>query len=104
MLTAIQYEWINKESVLPRIEIPVSDHHHSLFKALKRIVRLQVSSEKGKESRRLVLTSFIKSEILLDVVVLWRGTNEAKTLLYVQNLVLHGCNCISSLLCEMGLL
>ena len=55
-----QHEWINKESVLPRIEIPVSDHHHSLFHAAKRIVRLQVSSEEGKESRRLVLTSLIK--------------------------------------------
>ena len=48
----------NKESVLPRIEIPVSDHHHSLFHASKRIVRIQVSSEKGKTSRRLVLISF----------------------------------------------
>ena len=38
-----QHEWINKESVLPRKEIPVSDHHHSLFQASKRIVRLQVS-------------------------------------------------------------
>ena len=55
-----QHEWINKESVLPRIEIPVSDHHHSLFHAAKRIVRLQVSSEEGKESRRFVLTSLIK--------------------------------------------
>ena len=45
---------------MPRIEIPVSDHHHSLFHAAKRIVRLQVSSEEGKESRRLVLTSLIK--------------------------------------------
>ena len=53
-----QHEWINKESVLPRIEIPVSDHHHSLFHASKRIVRIQVSSEKGKKSRRLVLVSF----------------------------------------------
>ena len=30
-----EHEWINKESVLPRIEIPVSDHHHSLFQASK---------------------------------------------------------------------
>ena len=30
-----QHEWINKEFVLPRIEIPVSDHHHTLFQASK---------------------------------------------------------------------
>ena len=46
---------------MPRIEIPVSDYHHSLFPMpQKGFSLIQVSSEKGKESGRLVLTSLIK--------------------------------------------
>jgi len=44
-----QHEWINKESVLPRIEIPVSDHHHSLFQASKALSVFKSVQKKEKK-------------------------------------------------------
>ena len=86
---------------MPRIEIPVSDHHHSLFHAAKRIVRLQVSSEEGKESRRLVLISYTKSEISRRIRLMTGEEMYQKLYCKCRILVLLGCNCIlkSSLLC-----
>ena len=46
-----QHEWINKESVLPRIEIPVSDHHHSLFQASK---GLSIFTSVEKKEKKVV--------------------------------------------------